>query len=316
MSRPPAGPWAGLQLVKYEGAGNDFLVLFDEDGAIGLGGDEVRALCDRHHGIGADGLLRVLAGPPGSDVRMDLRNADGSPAEMSGNGIRCLAHAVVSRGLVPGPVVVVATDAGIRRVELRPVADGVGGEGTVAMGQVSLGDEVDPTSLVDVPGPAGPEVLARRVDAGNPHLVVVVPQVDPTWVDGWARAVDAATPGGTNVELVRVDGPGAMTLSVWERGVGATLACGTGTTAAAAAAEAWGLVDLPVRVANPGGVLWVERRDGELVLGGPSRRVAEIRVDARSLAGAGTRPGGDGSGGGPPAGAGIVTPAERAQGTA
>lgn len=273
-----------LRLHKLQGAGNDFLVLVDLDGSRPLAGAEVRALCDRRRGVGADGVLRVLAGPPGTDVRMELHNADGSPAEMSGNGVRCLAHAVVAAGVVPGPEVVVATDAGTRRVELRLGDDPVTAEGSVAMGAVTLGSEVDPGSLVAVPGPAGPGVRARRVDAGNPHLVVVVPELDPAWVTGWARAVDAATPGGSNVELVTVDGPAAMTLSVWERGAGATLACGTGTTAAAVAAEGWGLAALPVRVANPGGVLWVDRRGGDLVLGGPSRQVAEVIVEERALA--------------------------------
>lgn len=275
-------------LHKYEGAGNDFLVLVDLDDEWRLTPAQVRALCDRHRGVGADGLLRVLAGPPGADVRMELRNADGSTAEMSGNGIRCLAHAVVAERLVAAPDVVVATDAGIRRVEVRGEGDVWGGaaaDATVTMGDIELGDEVDPSVLVPLPGPTGSGVRARRVDAGNPHLVVVVPRVDAAWVTGWAQAVDAATAGGTNVELVTVDGPGAMSVSVWERGAGATLACGTGTTAAAVAAESWGLIDLPVRVANPGGMLWVERRAGQLVLGGPSRQVAEVRLDLRRLPG-------------------------------
>lgn len=273
-----------LRLRKYEGAGNDFLVHSDHDDRIRLTAAQVQALCDRRYGVGADGIIRVLAGPPGTDVRMELRNADGSPAEMSGNGIRCLAHFAVSCRMVVGSEVVVATDAGVRRVTVQAGGEDGVAEGSVAMGAVTLGDEVDPEPLVAVAGPAGPGVRARRVGVGNPHLVVVAPHVDPGWVTGWAAAVDAATAGGTNVELVTVDGPGAMTLSVWERGAGATLACGTGTAAAAAAAEVWGLVDLPVRVANPGGTLWVERRGGELVLGGPSRLVADVEVGWLSLA--------------------------------
>lgn len=300
-----------LHLVKYEGAGNDFLVCLDPSGRRPFSPAEVRALCDRHHGVGADGLVRVLAGGDGVDVRMELHNADGSAAEMSGNGVRCVAHAVLDAGgptgglfvtagaagpsgdlLVAagaagrawgaagedGVAVVVGTDAGPRRVTIAPGAGPGSAEGSVTMGPAALGDMVDVGCLVDGPGPGGPGVLARRVGMGNPHLVVVVPRLDPEHLHGWARRVDAATAGGTNVELVVVHDERHLELAVWERGAGATLACGTGSCAAAAAAVAWGLVTVPVVVANPGGMLWVDERGGEMVLGGPSRRVAEVRV--------------------------------------
>lgn len=285
---------ADLRLWKYEGAGNDFLVWFDLEGTRPVTDDEVRALCDRHHGVGADGLLRVLTGDGSADVRMELRNADGSPAEMSGNGVRCLAHAVVDRGLVAGDEVVVATDAGLRPVTIHRAADGVSADGQVAMGMPGLGPEPAPEELAVPGGPQGPGVRLRRVDAGNPHLVVVVPAIEEALVRGWAAAVDAATPGGTNVELVEVVDRHRMVLAVWERGAGVTLACGTGTCAAAVAAADWDLVDLPVTVANPGGPLTVaDDGGGGLLLAGPSRRVAEVLVPAAALAaGSGSRGGG------------------------
>lgn len=309
----PVVSGAQLALVKYEGAGNDFLVCIDLDGDRPVSPAEVRALCDRHHGVGADGLVRVLAGPAGSDVRMELHNADGSRAEMSGNGVRCLAHAVLDAHLVEGAQVVVATDAGTRRVTVRPRPGDVVADGEVAMGAAGLGAELGPVELAGLArgdGPTGPGVRARRVDMGNPHLVVVVPHLDRRLLPSWARAVDEATPGGTNVELVAVRADGGLDLAVWERGAGETLACGTGSCAAAAACAAWGLVTLPVVVHNPGGPLRVDRRDGQLVLGGPSRRVAEVLVPEASL-GVGGPPGADW----PAAGERAAPPADGDPGT-
>src|SRR5207248_6500566 len=108
-----------LTLTKHHGLGNDFLVLLDMDGTRPIDGATARALCDRHRGVGADGLIRVTKGTAGADLTFELRNADGSPAEMSGNGMRCLAQAATGARLVPDDFTV-ATPAGIRRVRVRP----------------------------------------------------------------------------------------------------------------------------------------------------------------------------------------------------
>ncbi|MDQ6946631.1 MAG: diaminopimelate epimerase, partial [Actinomycetota bacterium] len=118
-----------MRLRKYHGLGNDFLILFDLDGAQPVDAATVAAVCDRHRGVGADGLIRVTAGDLGSigsDVTMELRNADGSRAETSGNGLRCVARAVVDAGLVAGPDLVISTDVGDRRAT-------VGGDGYVSV---------------------------------------------------------------------------------------------------------------------------------------------------------------------------------------
>lgn len=302
------GPAPGVEeivLWKYEGAGNDFLVVEDRQGDRPLLADEVRRLCDRRHGVGADGVLRLSPGTGAAALSMELRNADGSPAEMSGNGIRCLVHAAVDhRWVGPGPVTV-ATAAGLRTVELSfPGEPGVA-VGHVDMGQprVDPGDQVhvSPDLLVELdallagagttggfragPRRCDPPALAQ-VDMGNPHLVVLVPRIDPAVVAGWGAAVDAATPGGTNVELVRIRNRGEVEMGVWERGAGVTPACGTGSCAAAVACWAWGLVDDPVVVHNPGGPLTVGRRGSSVVLGGPSRRVASVHVDRRFVSAA------------------------------
>ncbi|MDA8267955.1 MAG: hypothetical protein M0013_06220 [Actinomycetota bacterium] len=344
-----------LHLAKYHGAGNDFLVLIDPQGRRALSAAEARALCDRRRGVGADGVLRVGIGEDGSDLQMELRNADGSVAEMSGNGIRCLVHAAADAGLVPTGTLSVATAAGVRQVsiELGPAAGmamaevdmGVpvlgaelrlpqepGSTGTAAMtviagaagrpgaggvssdpGGGAAGDLLGELGARLVrSGHSGAGVRARWVDMGNPHLVVLVPVVDSAVVSSWGAEVDARTPGGTNVELVRVVGRHMVELGVWERGAGATLACGTGSCAAAACCWDWDLADAPVTVRNPGGDLRVDRRGSVAMLAGPSVRVADVRVDEAVLAAlvAAGEPGpGPGGPAGPAGAAGDGSPA-------
>jgi diaminopimelate epimerase len=241
-----------MRLTKHHGLGNDFLVLLDVDGTHSVDGALARALCDRHRGIGADGLLHVTAGSAGGerspDVTMVLFNADGGRAEMSGNGISCLAQAVVLRGIKPGPTVTVATDAGVRTVTIEPTADDSVHRATVDMGAVKVGD--DEPDWID-----GDVLRAARVDVGNPHLVVHVPElVTDEQLVAIGEHVNELVPGGVNVELV-VPGPasGDLTMQVYERGVGLTEACGTGACAVAAAAEHWKLAGRDVRVHQPGG---------------------------------------------------------------
>jgi diaminopimelate epimerase len=197
---------------------------------------------------------------------------------MSGNGMRCLAQAAVRAGLVRPPTFSVATPGGVRTVEYR---DGGPAEGpdwaSVDMGAARLGPERPP---------AFAERRARLVDVGNPHLVLL--GEDPAGIDvvELGTKLQGEFPGGINVEFVALGpGPDALTLRVFERGVGETLACGTGTAAAAAAVHAWGLVGTTVAVHNPGGRLEVELRPGAAeggdtaVLSGPVAFVAEVTVD-------------------------------------
>ncbi|HEV3495746.1 MAG TPA: diaminopimelate epimerase, partial [Actinomycetes bacterium] len=201
-----------MRFEKYHGLGNDFLVLLDLGDKCPVDAAAVRALCDRHRGVGADGIVRVTPGPT-----MELFNADGSRAEMSGNGIRCLAMAMVDAGL-SGPDMVVHTDAGPRRVTVDD-----DGWASVDMGMAKIDAK---------------DVGLAFVDMGNPHTVVEVEDLTRLRI-----ATRAAEWTGRNVEFV-VTGPSADELSmrVWERGVGETLACGTGACAAAAAAFVWGKV--------------------------------------------------------------------------
>jgi len=267
-----------LTLTKHHGAGNDFLVLVDPEGGTPLGADQARALCDRHLGVGADGLLTL--GPPadGAALSMVLRNADGGLAEMSGNGLRCLAQAAVLAGLAAPPRFTVATAAGVRTVTYTPSEAPWLADAAVDMGPVTLGP--------DVGVPFEGALRARRADVGNPHLVVQVPDARAVAVAVLGPELEAAWPGGMNVEFVSTDGAGGLDLAVWERGAGVTLACGTGTCASAEVARAWGLAGDRVAVANPGGRLEVTlgAAPGDPVtLAGPVRKVAEVTVDRHML---------------------------------
>ncbi|MDQ3679678.1 MAG: diaminopimelate epimerase [Actinomycetota bacterium] len=260
-----------LHLSKHHALGNDFLVLVDVEGRHGIDAGLARRLCDRHRGVGADGLLRAGPGRDGADVTMEVRNADGGRAETSGNGIRCLAQAVVEAGVVEGPVLSVATAAGVRRLTLGP-GDGPGGVVVeVDMGPATLG----PERTVEAPGER-----ARPVDMGNPHLVVLGPDPRRADLEALGPRLEADHPQGVNVELVTV-GPARdeLTMRVWERGVGETMACGSGACAAAAATHDWGLVGPRVVVHQPGGAVQVSVGPGTVVLTGPAQHVARIEVD-------------------------------------
>jgi diaminopimelate epimerase len=268
-----------LHLSKHHGAGNDFLVLLDVSGRRPISAPEARALCDRHRGIGADGVLRATLADRAAALTMDLHNADGSMAEMSGNGIRCLVQAAVRRGLVSAGTVDVATGAGLRRVHYEAGPDPELGTAEVEMGCPVLGAEVP------VDGPQGSR-RARRVDLGNPHVVVLGEALGAEDVAVFGPRVAASIAGGVNVEFVW-PGTGAdeLCLRVWERGVGETLACGTGACAVAAAARDWGICGDAVRVTSPGGTLEVVVGAAGALLRGPTRHVADVEVGERTLAG-------------------------------
>ena len=266
-----------MQATKHEGAGNDFLVVLDPEGSVSLSVGQVRLLADRHRGVGADGIIRVGPGRDGCDLSMELRNADGGRAEMSGNGIRCLAQAAVDAGLVSPPRFTVATDGGVRTVEYTP------GE---APGQAHASVDMGPVRL----GPDQPQEFddrrVRTVDVGNPHLVLLGPDTAAVDVAELGPKLQAAFTGGINVEWITVtadDGGELLDFRVYERGAGETLACGTGSVAAAAAARSWGVVapSGTVRVRNPGGVLEVTLGPGPqdpALLAGPVRKVADVVI--------------------------------------
>ena len=271
-----------LHLTKHHGAGNDFLVLLDPDDRRPLSAVEARALCDRHRGIGADGVVRAVVGGKAAALSMDLRNADGGVAEMSGNGIRCLVQAAVDAGMVSAGIVTVQTLGGVRTVEYRADAAPGLGYGRVDMGRATLGVDLDAEAPVGVR-------WGQHVAMGNPHVVLFGPQFGDDFGDDMVRVVgprlSSSVAGGANVEFVW-PGPanGELTLRVWERGVGETLACGTGACAAAVAAHAHGEVGTHVRVHNPGGALDIELGADGIMLAGPTQKVADVTMGEEVLA--------------------------------
>ncbi|CAN5715814.1 diaminopimelate epimerase [soil metagenome] len=262
-------------LTKHHGLGNDFLVLLTDlwGDTLPLDAADAVRLCDRRRGIGADGLIVGRRGvgpdpdaviglerPFGPTVTMTLFNADGSRAEMSGNGVRCLAHAEARHRQVDELDLAVVTDGGLRWCEVRPGPEPFTCTASVAMGLPGDGPTAGPA---DPDAGLTPVTKQLAVDLGNPHLVLLVDA--PALVDLGREgpAHERRYPAGINVEFIAptAGATDELDLRVWERGAGITEACGTGAAAAAHAAHEWGLVGRRVTVHMPGG-------DAEILVGG------------------------------------------------
>jgi diaminopimelate epimerase len=272
-----------VKFAKGHGTQNDFVVLPDLDAAVSLTPAAVAALCDRRRGIGADGVLRVTTaaaalaagvferipeGVSGDDWYMDYRNADGSIAQMCGNGVRVFAHYLRVSGLEARDEFVVGSLAGPRPVVVHSVDD-LSADVTVEMGKTN---QVGSGSAVV----GGRRFSGLAVDVGNPHLACV----DPSLTDDDLAALDVAAPvsfdaarfpEGVNVEVLTAPVDGAVSMRVHERGVGETRSCGTGTVAAVVAAlRHSGDSTGTLRVRVPGGEVDVTITDSTSYLRGPS----------------------------------------------
>jgi len=264
-----------LSFAKYEGAGNDFLLVEAEDEGV-VSTARARELCDRHFGVGGDGVILVLpAHDPEARGRMVVINADGSRPEMCGNGLRCVALLLAERDGLGRAEYVLETDAGRRQARVE--RQSTGAEVTLGMGAARL------SGTLDWPF-EGKTLQFVSVDMGNPHAVSFVSGIDERGLDRLAPAMSGGTPGGLNVELVSAREGGGFRVLVWERGVGRTLACGTGAAAVAAAAATTGRApfDRPMTVELPGGALelTVNERTLEVTLKGPARHVFSGQVNA------------------------------------
>lgn len=261
-------------LSKHHGLGNDFLVAVEPKQA--LAPTDALAWCDRRRGIGADGLIAAEPlSADGSLWSMTLWNADGSRAEISGNGIRCMAQAIVLwAGLEGRRSLNVRTDGGMRQLEIWPDRRSGVHHAKVSMGAAT-------------PGPApydkwelfGLEPIRQQtVNIGNPHLVVEID--DPELIDlaSIGPEIETSYDEGINLHLIRVDDPSTLSLYVWERGAGITQACGSGASAAAWATNQWGLTESSVTVRQPGGDAIVDVTADEVFLTGPTTYVASIDV--------------------------------------
>jgi diaminopimelate epimerase len=254
-----------MRFTKMHGVGNDFIVLGPEE----VAGVDLPALarkvCDRHFGIGADGIL-VPVSSEVADLKMAYLNSDGSASEMCGNGIRCLARYAKDRGLIAGDALTVETGAGVKKVVL--LGDG---SSRVDMGPPTFDSEVELRGF-----------RFLRVSMGNPHAVAFLgseEEVGALDVGEVGPPVEnnPLFPAKTNVEFVHVRGEREMRMRIWERGSGETLASGSGSCAAAVAAVRRGLARSPVRVNLDGGVVEIEwAGDGEPVyMTGPAEYVCD-----------------------------------------
>ncbi len=263
-----------LEFTKMHGLGNDFILLDNLDGRLRLTPNEVRFLCDRHFGIGGDGVI-IASTSDRADLKMTIFNSDGSEAEMCGNGIRCFALYARDRGMVSGPELSVETLAGI----IRPRIEGE--LVVVDMGEPVFDAEKIPVNLpgevVDYPVVFnGRNVSITCVSMGNPHCVIFYPPGESLPVEelGPMIETDPLFPAKTNVEFIRVLGEREMDFQVWERGAGITLACGTGACAAVAAAARTGRTGREVLVHLPGGDLNIEwQENNRIYMTGPAVEV-------------------------------------------
>jgi diaminopimelate epimerase len=269
-----------MRFVKMQGCGNDYIYVncFREKppkDAAALS----RAISDRHFGVGGDGLILICPSEQ-ADARMRMFNADGSEAEMCGNGIRCVAKYVYDHGIARKPVLKIETGRGMLTLEVEVAADKVR-QVRVDMGEPILEAARIPTTLpgdppVDV-ALSGHDLRVTCVSMGNPHCITFVSEITDRLVLGVGPRIekDAAFPRKTNVEFVRVNRPDDVTMRVWERGSGETLACGTGACAVCVAGVLTGRTQRKVTVHLTGGDLqlhWAEA-DNHVYMTGPAVEV-------------------------------------------
>ena len=276
-----------MRFAKGHGTGNDFVILPDPDGLLDLPADLVAGLCDRHKGLGADGVLRVVRSAAGggevpageaAEWFMDYRNADGSVAEMCGNGVRVFARYLLAEGLADGPELAIATRAGLRRVRVQD--DGqltvdMGEAHVLGDGRVQLGDQ---------------SLTGLAISVGNPHLACLTGEPVGNIDLAAPRLLSGGNPAGMNVEVLRITGEHEIEMRVHERGSGLTMSCGTGAVAAAVAAavsagEWLSGRAVPWRVDVPGGRLVVTPSATASLLTGPAEIVARGELGASWLAG-------------------------------
>jgi diaminopimelate epimerase len=273
-----------VPFTKGHGTGNDFVIVADPDGSLDLSDDQIAALCDRRFGIGADGMLRVVrsaaiaegreAAASGAEWFMDYRNADGSKAEMCGNGTRVFARYLEDGGFAQvGDGLRIGTRAGVKAL----TRSDRGYEVDLGEWRIEPGDVLVRAHGLQVPRPG------VGIDVGNPHVVVALSsEAELESLDlGPRPLLDPEPRHGANVEFVVPGEPlvrggvGAIRMRVFERGVGETLSCGTGVAAAALAVRHWAGAAAPDdwTVDVPGGTLGVRMRDGHVLLSGPATLV-------------------------------------------
>ncbi len=273
-----------LTFTKMHGLGNDFVVVDDRTESWDFDPDAVRWICDRHFGVGADGLILVRpATDPSCDFFMLYYNGDGTTAEMCGNGVRCFAKWLADRGLVTGDSLTVQTLGGPKRIDIERDESGMMTVARVDMGEPVLDPALIPTTFTGsavmdclIETEAGP-FRVTALSMGNPHAIVWVDDVDSAPVETVGPLIEnhPAFPNRTNVEFAEaVNGEDRVRLRVWERGVGETLACGTGACATLVAATLSCRCGRTGTIELPGGELVIGwGTDGHVYMTGPAEQV-------------------------------------------
>lgn len=275
-----------VHFSKMHGLGNDFVVLDCLDGREYDFAALARRLCRRRTGVGADGLLAILPDQE-ADCRMRIFNADGTEAQMCGNGIRCVGKYVYDRGLCPTVLPTVNTRSGIKRLTVARGADGLAATVCVDMGAPELTAPLVPVRcpedrMIDIPvSIPGAEVRVTAVSMGNPHGVVFVDDVYryPVARHGRALEIHGMWPERANIEFVEAREESRLVQRTWERGVGETQACGTGACAAAVAAVVTGRASWPVTVDLLGGTLEIDFRLGHVMMTGAATYLFEADIE-------------------------------------
>jgi diaminopimelate epimerase len=268
-----------MRFTKMHGIGNDFVMVDAVEKPFAPSPEFAARVCDRRRGVGSDGLI-VLERGSHAPFRMRMFNPDGSESEMCGNGVRCAALFLRDRGHLHDSAVKIETGAGI--LELSILEDGCVqvdmGPARLTRGEIGItGDPTDTfvRQPLDVSGVA---LEGTAVSMGNPHLVIPVADVSAVPLEEWGPALERHElfPNRVNVHFVQVLSGGALLQRTWERGAGATLACGTGACAATVACHNLGLTDRRVTVSLPGGELLITYLDnGRVLMAGPAESVFE-----------------------------------------
>ena len=268
-----------MKFTKMHGLGNDFVLCEDLPTAHNLA-TLAKKICNRHRGVGADGLVFLLPSTQ-ADVRMRIINADGSEAEQCGNAVRCVAKYAYESGRVQKKQLTIETKAGLQKVWLET------SNGEVTKIRVDMGEPILEADQIPVRGNGklikqpieveGKTFQFTAVSMGNPHIVIEVENAEQFAVEQWGPLLEQHPlfPARTNVEFITIHSPNELTMRVWERGVGQTLACGSGACATAVAGVLLEKTDRQVQVHLAGGELLIDwsERDNHVYMTGPATTV-------------------------------------------
>jgi len=271
-----------VEFTKYHGLGNDFVFVEDFEGALVAEAPSLaEVICDRHFGVGADGL--VLITKPGPYFTMRVFNVDGSEAEMCGNAIRCIAMHLLDRNLEQGETLTIGTLHSQKEIRVQGNGQFSVNMGTPLWTPSQIPVQVGLDEALNIPIDVnGKTFLVSGVSMGNPHGVILVPDLADVLLETWGPLIETNPlfPAKANIEFVEVINESHIRVLVWERGVGPTLACGTGACASAVVCSKLGKTGREVTVSLPGGDLEIKWAQSDHVwMTGPATRVFSGRLE-------------------------------------